>query len=77
MDRTSVVQLVDRLQAAGWWTRAPSPTDRRVHLVQLTPQGVLRLEAARKIAADAERNFASSLTEADLTRLKSELRRLL
>jgi DNA-binding MarR family transcriptional regulator len=77
MDRTSVVQLVDRLQAAGWWVRAQSPTDRRVHLLQLTPEGALRLESARKIAADAERDFAREMSEADLSRLKAQLRRLL
>lgn len=77
MDRTSVVQLVDRLQASGWWTRAPSPTDRRVHLIRLTQPGVSRLDAARKIAADAERDFAKALPEAELARLKADLRRLL
>lgn len=77
MDRTSVVQLVDRLQAAGWWTRTPSPTDRRVHLLQPTPEGVSRLEAARKLALEAEPDFTKALLEADLARLKSDRRRLL
>lgn len=77
MDRTSVVQLVDRLEAAGWMARMPDYEDRRVHLLRLTPEGVERLETVRKLAAEAERDFTRPMSAADLARLKAELRRLL
>lgn len=45
---TSVTNIVDRLQADGLVRRTPHPTDRRATLVEITPDGVERLEHATK-----------------------------
>jgi DNA-binding MarR family transcriptional regulator len=77
MDRTSVVQLVDRLEQAGWMTRQINPQDRRVHLLQLTADGLVRLEALRKLASEAEQELTRGLSPAELSQVKAALRRLL
>lgn len=38
-DNSNLTRLVDRLEARGLVRRAPDPRDRRVTLVQLTPEG--------------------------------------
>ena len=48
----SMVSMLDRLERDGFLTRAPSPTDRRVKLVQLT-------EAGRTIYAEVRKEGES------------------
>lgn len=43
----SVTNLVDRLEAAGYARRIPHPTDRRAHVVELTPAGKRFIGALR------------------------------
>jgi MarR family transcriptional regulator for hemolysin len=50
----SVVSMLDRLEAAGFVLRAPSPTDRRVKLIHLTDAGRALYAKVRK-QADAFR----------------------
>lgn len=47
----SMVSMLDRLARDGFVTRAPSPTDRRVKLVQLTDTGRTVYDEVRKEAA--------------------------
>jgi DNA-binding MarR family transcriptional regulator len=44
-DASNVTWLVDRLEERGLVERRPSPTDRRVKTVQITPAGVATAEA--------------------------------
>ena len=39
-DASNVTGLIDRLEARGLVRRQPSPEDRRVKVLQLTPEGV-------------------------------------
>lgn len=43
---TSVTNIVDRLESDGLVKRLPHPSDRRATLVEITPEGRERLEAA-------------------------------
>jgi DNA-binding MarR family transcriptional regulator len=45
-DKASMVRVVDDLEARGLVTRRPIPGDRRVHLVEMTPQGLEAFDAA-------------------------------
>lgn len=50
---TSVTNIVDRLQGDGLVRRIPHPTDRRATLVEITEDGLARLEKATKsVTAD-------------------------
>jgi DNA-binding MarR family transcriptional regulator len=52
VDRSTVVPLIDRLEARGLVVRAASPRDRRSHALQLSPAGVrLMAEAERQVRA--------------------------
>jgi len=45
----AVSQLVAGLERAGWVTRAPEPTDRRRHLLTLTPAGFEAFQSATRL----------------------------
>ncbi len=50
-DASNVTGLVDRLESRGLVQRQPSPTDRRVRVLQLTPAGSrLRTQLLRRMA---------------------------
>ena len=50
-DASNVTGLVDRLEARGLVCRQPSPDDRRVKVLQLTPTGVrLRTQLLKRMA---------------------------
>jgi MarR family transcriptional regulator, lower aerobic nicotinate degradation pathway regulator len=38
-DRSTIGDVLERMESKGWILRAPSPTDRRIKLVRLTHQG--------------------------------------
>lgn len=75
--RSTITNVVDRLERAGLVARAASPSDRRVTLVRLTDTGRDAMEArARFPASDiARRLFA--LEETDQTALAELLERML
>jgi MarR family transcriptional regulator, organic hydroperoxide resistance regulator len=51
-DASNVTGLVDRLEARGLVRRRPSPEDRRVRVIQLTPEGSrLRADLLRRMTA--------------------------
>src|SRR5450755_522309 len=45
IEKSSMVLLVDSLEAAGWVRRRPHATDRRAHALELTAKGEQRLRA--------------------------------
>jgi MarR family transcriptional regulator, organic hydroperoxide resistance regulator len=52
-DASNVTGLVDRLEARGLVERRPSPSDRRVKVLQLTPAGArLRSQLLRRMTGD-------------------------
>lgn len=44
----AITNLVDKLEAAGYARRSPHPTDRRAHVVALTPEGTRLITALRE-----------------------------
>jgi len=54
--------------------RQPSPDDRRGVLVQLTPAGLERVDAAFADLLDTERSLLGDLSEEERTRLAELLR---
>jgi len=61
LDRTTMVMLVDALEAKGLVERHRSPRDRRKNIVQLTSAGQRCLRAAGKARDEAEREFLAPL----------------
>lgn len=62
MDRTTVVQMVDHLEALGYAIRRVHPTDRRSHALSLTDKGRSDLVRASQAARDVEAAFLSPLS---------------
>ena len=73
---SGTTKRLDRLEAAGYITREPDPSDRRGVLITLTPEGhSLVDEAAVKHMAN-ERRILSGLTAAEQRQLAGLLRKL-
>ena len=67
-------RLVDRIEAAGYVKREPSPEDRRGIYVCMTPEGVEEfMKMHQGHARVVEHEFASKLTPADVAALRRAL----
>ena len=77
IDRTTMVALVDALEAKGLVQRRPHPDDRRKNLVELTGTGHDTRHRATQASEDAERRFLAALDGDDAKRLKQALRALI
>lgn len=73
IDRTSMVALLDELEQRGLVRRTTNPQDRRMHVVQITPEGEALVQAGEQCAHDAESELMRALT----TDERDELHRLL
>lgn len=62
VDRSTVVAVIDRLQARGLVARKPSTSDRRAHRLTLTPKGKSVLEAAVPEVRAHEARIADALS---------------
>ena len=75
-DRSTLGDVLERLEAKGWVVRSPSPSDKRVKLLALTPEGhqVLR-EVEAAVERVQERLLAPLAPEqrATLVRLLAQL----
>jgi DNA-binding MarR family transcriptional regulator len=73
VDRTTMVALVDELQANGLVERHPQPDDRRKNIVSLTTKGRDVLQRGGRLIDDCERRFLAALSEPDAEQLKNAL----
>ena len=73
VDRTTMVALVDALEAKGLVARHPHAQDRRKNVVELTAAGAGTLRAATQASDDAERRFLAPLTGPAVQQLKDAL----
>jgi DNA-binding MarR family transcriptional regulator len=73
VDPSTMVSLIDELEAAGLAQRRPHPADRRARAVVLTPKGRRLRERARQMASQVEDEVLGGLTAAE----RRELLRLL
>ena len=75
--KQSVHELIGHLEACGYLTREPDPTDRRARIVALTPKG-RRLEGViHEAAGNAERQIAAILGARRFTELQQALETLI
>jgi MarR family transcriptional regulator, transcriptional regulator for hemolysin len=77
VDPSTMVALIDELEATGLAKRRPHPTDRRARTVALTPKGRRVLERARRMAMQVEDEVLHGLTAAERRELLTLLRRAL
>jgi DNA-binding MarR family transcriptional regulator len=76
VDRTTVVALVDGLEAKGFVERRRDPADRRAHVVRPTVKGRATLRRATTAVESAEREFLDPLAPSEARQLKNMLARL-
>jgi DNA-binding MarR family transcriptional regulator len=76
VDRTTMVGLVDALEAKGLVVRRPQEGDRRRNVVALTAAGQETLRGASEAAAEAERRFLAPLSPAAAAQFTEALRTL-
>jgi MarR family transcriptional regulator, lower aerobic nicotinate degradation pathway regulator len=75
IDPSTMVSLIDELEAAGLAKRRPHPKDRRAREVAITPKGRRVLERARRSAMQVEDDVLRGLTAAERRELLALLRR--
>ena len=75
-DKTRLIAVLDRLEAAGLVVREPDPADRRARVVRLTPAGRDRLRAARADVRAMEAGVLAPLSAAERRTLLAVLPRL-
>lgn len=76
IDRTTMVALVDELEAKGLVRREVAPGDRRKRLVTLTPEGQRVREAGEEVTRKAEALLLEPLSAEDAERLRAALHRV-
>ena len=73
IDANNLVILLNELEAAGFALRRRDPTDRRRHLVDITPDGRRALERAERGIASVEDEVLGALSASE----RASLQRLL
>jgi DNA-binding MarR family transcriptional regulator len=74
--KSNVTQLIDRLEADGFVTRAPDPGDRRSRLAVITDQGRKAYVEGARIQRAAEQQLFSALSADDAARLGEIIEKL-
>ncbi len=76
IDRSTMVTLIDALEANGLVERRPHGADRRKNVVALTKTGRKTLAAASRLVDAAESEFLAPLSTKDAARLREMLQAL-
>src|ERR1700732_3940978 len=76
IDPSSMVSVIDELEAMGLAERRPHPEDRRARTIFLTGQGEHKLKRARAIAGQLQRDFFDALSPEEQETLYGLLRKL-
>jgi DNA-binding MarR family transcriptional regulator len=76
IDASSMVAILDELEAMGLAERRRHPDDRRKHAVHLTARGRRTLERARAAAMKTAQETFAPLSGAELENLRALLRKL-
>jgi DNA-binding MarR family transcriptional regulator len=77
VDRTTMVAIIDALEAKGIIARHPDPEDRRRNVVELTPTGQDMLRQAITASDAAEAQLLAPLSPAESQQLRDLLARVL
>lgn len=75
-DRSTLVQIIDRLEGRGLVVRRVSPQDRRSHALELTAEGMEFLAKLKTMAVAHEAEVAAHLDEAERAKLIELLTKL-
>ena len=75
IDPSTMVSLVDQLEAGGLAERRPHPKDRRAREVVITPGGLRALDRARQLAQGVEGDVLQGLSSAERRELVKLLRK--
>jgi len=75
-DRSTLVQIIDRLEDRGLVMREVSPHDRRSHALKLTEVGSETLAGLKKLALDHDAALAEDLSDQEREDLMGLLRRI-
>ncbi|MDZ4717996.1 MAG: MarR family transcriptional regulator [Roseiflexaceae bacterium] len=73
----AMTNRIDRLEQAGWVRRCPDPTDRRGTLIQLTSEGVDRVNRAVEAHLENERRLLATLSAEEKVQIRDVLRHML
>jgi DNA-binding MarR family transcriptional regulator len=76
VDRTTMVGLLDALEAKGLVARRPDPGDRRRNVLALTRAGHGTLEQATRASDQAEQELLAELDDAEAAQLRGLLGRI-
>jgi DNA-binding MarR family transcriptional regulator len=76
IDASTMVAVIDELEARGLAERRPDPEDRRKRALYLTTRGKSMLERARAVAIETARQVFDPLTQQELKTLTKLLRKL-
>ena len=77
VDRATITEVVDALEARELVTRQVSQTDRRCKLLHLTPTGNRLMTRASKSVSRVHHKFLAPLTEAEWSTVQQCLLRLI
>lgn len=75
-DRSTLVQIIDRLEARGFVVREVSASDRRSHALRLTEAGTRALADLKSVVAAHEARMTQGLSPEDKERLLALLARI-
>lgn len=73
----TVTRLLDRMESKGQVERLPHPSDRRITLVRITPQGSRTIERLIKLAREHENRVLAPFGLARAEELKKTLRQII
>lgn len=76
IDRTTMVALIDALEAKQLVARRPDPSDRRRNVIALTDAGQQVRRDATKASDEAERRLLEDLDDAEAAQFRDLLRRI-
>ena len=76
LDPSGLVAVIDDLEGAGLVERRHDPADRRRYAIHLTPTGRRRLERARQVAMERERELLAPLSQREQELLHDLLLRI-
>ncbi len=76
IDPSSMVAVIDELEAKGLAERRPDPNDRRARTIFLTARGLQTLERVRALAGELQREFFAALSAEERDTLFGLLRKL-
>lgn len=77
INRTIMIGVLDRLEAAGWVVRVRLPGNRRAHMLSVTDAGRAQLETLRAEVRNLDEALTPSLSDAERRRLNELVHKLL